>query len=80
MWLNLGPWFAVDPALLWLWRRPAATAPVGSPAWEPPYAAGAAPEKAKAPPQKKVYSEAEIQVIFECLLVGRKGLIFWNIF
>ena len=29
-------------ALLWLWRRPAAIAPIGPLAWEPPYAAGAA--------------------------------------
>ena len=27
-----------DPALLWLWHRPAAMAPIGSLAWEPPYA------------------------------------------
>ena len=25
-----------DPALLWLWHRPAATAPTGSLAWEAP--------------------------------------------
>ena len=36
-----------DPALLWLWCRPAATAPIGPLAWEPPYAMGAALEKAK---------------------------------
>ena len=34
----------LDPALLWLWRRPVATAPIGPLAWEPPYAAGAAQE------------------------------------
>ena len=38
-----------DPALLWLWRGPAATAPIGPLPWEPPYAEGAAPEKAKRP-------------------------------
>ena len=32
------------PALLWLWCRLAATAPIGPLAWEPPYAAGAAQE------------------------------------
>ena len=32
-----------DPELLWLWRRPVATAPIQPLAWEPPYAAGAAP-------------------------------------
>jgi len=33
-----------DPALLWLWRRLVATAPIQPLAWEPPYAAGAAQE------------------------------------
>ena len=36
-----------DPTLLWLWRWPVATASIGPLAWEPPYAAGAALEKAK---------------------------------
>ena len=31
-----------DPELLWLWRRPAAVAPILPLAWEPPYATGAA--------------------------------------
>ena len=29
-----------DPALLWLWCRPAAAARIRALAWEPPYAAG----------------------------------------
>ena len=37
----------MNPALLWLRRRLMAAAPIGPPAWEPPYAAGAAPEKTK---------------------------------
>jgi len=36
-----------DPTLLWPWCRPAATALIRPLAWEPPYAAGAALEKAK---------------------------------
>ena len=36
-----------DPALLWLWRRPVAMALIGPLAWESPYAARAALEKAK---------------------------------
>ena len=36
-----------DPALLWLWRRPAATALMRPLAWEPPYAAEAGLEMAK---------------------------------
>jgi len=31
-----------DPALLWLWCRPAAVAPTGPLAWEPPHAVGTA--------------------------------------
>ena len=41
--LILGPTQRVkDLALLWLWRRPAAIAPIQPLAWEPPYAADAA--------------------------------------
>ena len=43
-----------DPALLWLWRRPAATAPIRALAWEPPYAAGAPEEVAKRQKKKKI--------------------------
>ena len=42
-----------DPALLWLWCRPVATAPIQPLAWEPPYAAGAALEMAKRQKKKK---------------------------
>ena len=43
-----------DPALLWLWRRPVATAPIRPLAWEPSYAAGVALEKAKRQKKKKI--------------------------
>ena len=36
-----------DPELLWLWRRPGATALMRPLAWEPPYATGAAVGKTK---------------------------------
>ena len=42
-----------DPALLWLWCRPAATAPIGPLAWELPYAVGAALKSQKK--KKKLY-------------------------
>ena len=44
-----------DPALalLWLWHRRVATAPIRPLAWEPPYAAGAAQEMAKKKKRKK---------------------------
>ena len=36
-----------DRLLLWLWHRPAATAPIGPLAWESPYAMGAALKRQK---------------------------------
>ena len=36
-----------DPALLWLWHRSAAVAPIISLAWEPPYAADAVLKRQK---------------------------------
>ena len=36
-----------DPVLLWLWHRLVATASIRPLAWEPPYAVGAALQKAK---------------------------------
>ena len=41
-----------DPALLWLGRRPAATALIQPQAWKPSYAAGAALEKYQKNPKK----------------------------
>ena len=43
----------LDPALLWLWRRPAATAPSRPLAWEPQKAKGAAQRKRKKKKKKK---------------------------
>ena len=50
---GVGPRSSSDPALLWLWWRPVATALMRPLAWESPYAAEAAPEKAKRPKKKK---------------------------
>ena len=47
------------PALLWLWHRPASTAPIRLLAWEPPYAVGMALEKAKKKKEKKIYIDAQ---------------------
>ena len=47
---NLTPGLAQwvqDPALLWLWYKPAAAAPVQPPAWELLYATGAALKRKK---------------------------------
>ena len=37
----------LDPSSLWLWHRPAAIAPIGPLAWEPPCAEGVALKKNK---------------------------------
>jgi len=46
-----------DPALLWLWRRPVGPAPMRPLVGEPPYAVGAALEKAK---KKKFFFEVKL--------------------
>ena len=43
----------LDPALLWLQRRPAATATIRLLVWEPPCAAGAALKTSPLPPPQK---------------------------
>ena len=48
----------LDPTLLWLWRRPAAVAPIRPLAWELPYATGAALKSQKK--KKKKRKEKEI--------------------
>uniref|UniRef100_A0A8D1BHD7 Cytosolic iron-sulfur assembly component 3 n=1 Tax=Sus scrofa TaxID=9823 RepID=A0A8D1BHD7_PIG len=74
-----------DPALLWLWRRPVATAPIQPLAWEPPYAAGAAQEIATTTKDKKKKKRKErrpIRVILiflyrsRALLRGRRSSTF----
>jgi len=52
-----------DPALLWLWLWPAATALIGPLAWEPPYAAGVALEKAKRQKKKELGMQMFAQVV-----------------
>ena len=44
---GIGHRHGLDPALLWLWRRPAATASIWPLAWEIPCATGAARQKKK---------------------------------
>ena len=44
-----------DPKLLWLWRRLAATVPIGPLSWDPPYAMGVTLKKTKTPPKSMLY-------------------------
>ena len=48
-----------DLMLLWLWCRPAAAAPIGPLAWEPPYAMGMALKGKKKRKEKKRKKEKE---------------------
>ena len=52
-----------DPVLLWLWHRPVATALIRPLAWEPPYATGAAQERAKRQ-KKKIKINKKTAVAF----------------
>ena len=49
----------LDPALLWLWYRPAAIALMRPLAWEPPYATGTTlkGQKEKKTPPKQPYDD-----------------------
>jgi len=60
-----------DLVLLWLWRRPAAIAPIGPLAWESPYAVGAALEKAKRQ-KKKIIIDLQCCVSFRCKVIQLK--------
>ena len=53
-----------DLALVWLWHRLVATAPIRPLAWEPPYAMGVAIEKGKntKKKKKKINSLSDFQV------------------
>ena len=51
---GVGCRLGLDPTLLWLWRRLAATALIGPLAWEPPCATGAAQEMAKTKTKTKL--------------------------
>ena len=49
-----------DPVLLWLWYRPAATAPIQPLAWELPYVTGVAQKRPKKN-KKLLYSDGYYQ-------------------
>ena len=58
-----------DPVLLWLWCGPAAVAPIGPLAWEPPCAAGAAQRNDKKKKKKKTaFAESHMFWIVVSLL------------
>ena len=68
-----------DLALLWLWRRPAATAPIRPLAWEPPYAPyGSGPRNGKKTKKKKPNKQTKnnelwVSVVYSSLHMQRWG-------
>ena len=56
----------LDPALLWLRCRLAAIAPIGLPAWEPPYALGV-PLKSKKKKEKEKEKEKEKKICWNVI-------------
>ena len=60
-----------DPALLWLWHRPVAAAPIEPLAWEPPQAVGVALEKGKRQKKrtKPIYHSFKYEALTSNLLV-----------
>ena len=51
---GIGRRCGLDPEMLWLWRRPAATVLIRPLAWEPPYDMGVALEKTKKEKKKNL--------------------------
>ena len=67
-----------DPMLLWLWHRPEAATPIRPLAWEPPYAAGVALEKARKNKTKNCFwSSPELLVCFISISVFFKILLYF---
>ena len=50
---GVGHRYGLDPALLWLWCRLAAAAPIQSLAWKPPYTTGVALKRQKTKKKKE---------------------------
>ena len=65
-----------DPALLWLWCRPAATAPIQPLAWELPYATGAAQKRKKG--RKKERKEGKRKESFKKIFFFGCAHIMWQ--
>ena len=54
---------SLDPTLLWLWLRPAATTPIRPLAWELPYAMGATQEMAKRQKKTKKRGSPDVMLV-----------------
>ena len=63
-----------DLALLWLWCRPAAAAPIPPQAWEPPYAAGAALKGRKEGKERKREEKSTGKALKNCVQAHRDSI------
>ena len=59
---GVGQKCSLDPSLLWLWCRPAATAQIQPLAWEFPYASGVAPKSQKLKKKKTSRENSRVRV------------------
>ena len=75
LWHNVGRRRGSDPMWLWLWCRPAATAPFGPLAWEPPHATGAAPKREK---NKKQKNKKALPAPYQESII-RPSMNFWKL-
>ena len=64
----------LDPALLWLWCRPAAVALIGPLAWEPPYAVDVALKNKKQKTKKKKKGEGRGWEVFRGAALRKQHL------
>ena len=64
----------LDPALLWFWRRPVATALIRPLAWEPPYATCAALERQKRQKKKTTTTTKNLKLKYstDCYFSSKK--------
>ena len=71
---GVGHRHSLDSALLWLWCRLAAVAPIQPLAWEPPNASGVALSRQKTKEKKKKDTEDSDNLSFprQCLLEKQK--------
>ena len=60
----------LDPALLWLWHKPAAIVPIRPLAWEPPYATDVALKRQKKKKKKFILNcsnlKGRLSVLWDC--------------
>jgi len=64
---GVGHRHGLDPALLWLWGRPVATALIQPLAWEPPYARAATLKRFKKRERETITSEQMNPTTFICI-------------